>query len=140
MSWQACLDEGRVRKILPDIERARSLAAMCERKLNWLAGQRIADVTASPILANYFDVLGELCDTIVVSRGFKVSAASRDCVVCFIADVLREKEISEIYDHYRKIRNRINYYGKGVSQDAASKGAEEIRGAFTKLKSKYAKF
>ena len=140
MSWQACLDEGRAKKVSPDLERAHSVRAMSERKFRWLAIQKMDAETASPILANYFDALSELCDSMLLARGLRVSAAARDCVTCFIADVLKEGTLAEIFDRYRLIRNRINYYGKIVTLDTASEGVKEILEVFTKLKSKYAKF
>jgi uncharacterized protein YutE (UPF0331/DUF86 family) len=140
MSWQMCLDEGRARSVAPDIERARGLLAMCEGKMTWLKGQKITDSSASPILANYFDVLSELCDAILSFLGFRVSASSRDCIVFFLKDKLKEELVAETFDRYRKIRNRINYYGKLVSLEAASAGAKEIAEAYGRLKTKHAKF
>ena len=65
---------------------------------------------------------------------------SRECITAFLIESLHENERAESFDHYRKIRNRINYCGRKISSEVAIKGAKEITEAFKALKARYAKF
>ena len=135
MSVEDCLHEGKMRRSSPDIQLAKSMLSMSNLRLEFLNKQVIDDKNASILMSEYYEALREVFEAIMSIKGFK--SYSHECITHFIKEILKEDVISEKFDRYRKIRNRINYYGKQVSKNETENASKEIKKIISILKNKY---
>ena len=97
----------------------------------------LKDEIASVMTSNAYEALLEVCNSVMFLKGFK--SYSHECVTAFISEILKEEKIARTFERYRRIRNRINYYGEGVSLLTAKAALAEVREAIDYLTDKYLK-
>lgn len=95
----------------------------------------IKDYNASTLFSEAYEALLQICQAIISLRGYKVY--NHVCITSFLDEVLGKKAISNKSDRYRKVRNRINYYGEEVYEDFAEKAISEIEDIISSLKDEF---
>ena len=131
-TWKECMDEGKVRTASIDKGMSLSLIEMSDNRMDFLESQKISDRNASIIMSEYYEAMREVCEALITLKGFR--CYSHECITFFIKEILEQEEIAIIFDRYRKVRNKINYYGKKVKPDFALQGKEDIKNIISELK------
>lgn len=135
MNWDDYYKKGIIRKTIIDRGLIKSLILSSENKLDFLENQDINDKNSSIILANYYECLREICEAVSILNELKIY--QHEAITLFLKDKLKETNIAEIFDRYRRIRNKINYYGKQINKQETLKAKIEIKETIKKLKEKY---
>ena len=134
MKFEDFIGKGQVRKTSKDISLAKSLVRTAYSDLKFLNTIPLNENSARKVIGNYYDVLRSIMEAIAALSGYKVY--SHEAFAYF----LREKgevAIAEKFDRFRRIRNKINYYGKDISIEEAKENSDEIKKIINALKLKY---
>ncbi len=130
------MEKGQVRRSSRDIALVKALVATAASDTEFLKSLEITSGSARKIMGNYYDTLRSILEAIAAIDGYKIYSHEA------FAYLLREKGesiIAEKFDRFRKIRNKINYYGKDISVEEARENSEEIVKLIEILKRKYLK-
>lgn len=133
MRFEDFIKKGQVRKSSKDMQLVKSLIETSEIDMKFLNGLKIDDISARKILSNYYDVLRSILEAIAILEGYKVY--SHEAFTYFLKEK-NEEALANKFDRFRKIRNKVNYYGKSVSIEEVEEYKEEIIELIEKLKQK----
>ncbi|MAG15790.1 hypothetical protein CMO88_01885 [Candidatus Woesearchaeota archaeon] len=136
MRFSDFIEKGQVRKASPDVSLAKSLIATSETDLKFLKSVEITETSARKVMTNYYDVLRSVLEAILALEGYKTY--SHEAFTYFLKEK-DEQLIAEKFDRFRKIRNKINYYGKDISVEEVKEHSTEIIKMIEILKNKYLK-
>ena len=136
MRFQDFIESGKVRKGGPDIQLAKSMIKISDNRREAIRAIPITQNSASTIMANFYDCLREIVEAIGAREGYKVY--SHEAYTYFLREK-GESLIAEKFDRFRKIRNRINYYGKPIDMASTTAHTAEIEKIIEELKQKYLK-
>ncbi len=128
------IEKGQVKKSSKDISLAKSLITTAENDLKFLNGLKINENSARKVMSNYYDVLRSILEAISALDGYKIY--SHEAFAYFMKEK-GEKLIAIKFDRFRIIRNKINYYGKGISVEEVKENTAEILKMIRELKEKY---
>ena len=92
---------------------ANSLAAESEKKIATANAIKLNDITASSKLCLVYDALRGLLEATAIEKGFKLY--NHECYCAFLKEILKETNMGDDFDKFKKTRNSINYYGKSLS-------------------------
>jgi|SRR3989344_1915583 len=134
MKLKDFIEKGQVRKASKDVLLIKSLIITAENDLKFLEKINIDDISARKIMSNYYDVLRSIVESMSIIEGYKIY--SHEAFTYFLKEK-GEEIISEKFDRFRKIRNKINYYGGNISAEEVKENIEEIKEIIKKLKTKY---
>ena len=136
MNFQDFIASGKVRKGSPDLQMARSLVRMSDNHRETISSVPCTATSASTIMTNFYEALREIVEAIAIQDGYKVY--SHEAFTYYLKE-LGEDRIAEKFDRFRKIRNRINYYGKLIDAPSAQAHSKEISQIILELKKKHLK-
>jgi|TARA_B100001971_G_C18152189_1_gene516457 hypothetical protein len=135
LDFASFIKSGKVKKGEKDAALAKSLFNTAKQDLKFLETLNITDLAARKVFSNYYDVLRSVIEAIAALDGFKIY--SHEAYTFY----LKENKIEEIaalkYDRFRKIRNKINYYGKAMNKEEAIEHKKEIKDIIKILVYKY---
>ena len=112
-----------IRRIPVDKERAASLKAAAEDVLATLKLIPVRKESAKTIVRETYEGIRQSFEVLGYERGYKFE--SHEAIFHFILDVLKEQEIAQLFDRYRLLRNKINYYGKEVDVTTAERAKKD---------------
>jgi len=136
--FESYLEDGTVRKITPDINRAKYLREEAGKRFLFITklikNQGITDDNANYVIENCYNVLSELLRAKMLEKGYASSGqGSHESEVAFMRTLsLPEPEIS-LMNELRYYRNGIQYYGKILEKDYAEKVDRFMRHLLPKL-------
>jgi len=134
MNFTDFIKKGDVRKGEKDVSLARSLVQISEKDIEFFKSLEINENSSRKIMSNFYDILRSILEAIAALDGFKIY--SHEAFTYF----LKEKEeniLFEKFDRFRKIRNKINYYGEDISVEETKEIIGEIVKMINELKEKY---
>jgi hypothetical protein len=134
MKFTDFLKEGQVRRANPDIALIKSLYKNTINDLKYLESQKISIISARKLVVNYYDCLRAVLEAIASIDGFKIY--QHEAFSYFLKEK-GEEVYSVKFDRFRKIRNRINYYGEDISVEEAKECIEEMTKLIQHLINKY---
>jgi hypothetical protein len=85
-------------------------------------------------MTNHFDILRTVLEAVSVKRGYKIYEHE---AFTYLLKEIGEGQISIRFDRYRKIRNRVNYYGEEVPIEKAREFINDIKKIIDYLLDKY---
>ncbi len=124
MMFQRSVDDGYVRKVYPDKLKAMSLVRASEEAIKTARKITKSEESYKSIVRELYEGLRQYCEAIGFLHGYKFM--SHETITYFLDEILGEKIISAKFDRYRKIRNRINYYGDDVPLEIINGALKEI--------------
>ena len=124
-NFNECLKEGKAKKALVDKIRAKSLIKYSIIDIENALKISLNESTLRTIFRELYEGLREYIEAIGFLNGYKF--LDHISITHFLKDVLNEEVISEKFDRYRKIRNRINYYGDPVSMETVKEIISSIQ-------------
>lgn len=115
MDWNECKKLRITKDVSIDLHRIKSIKCIANEKIesaNILPrGHYVAKITL------LYDALREILESIALEKGYKIY--NHECYTPFIKEILVKSSLGDNFDKVRKIRNRINYYGKKVDDGEA---------------------
>ena len=137
MIFEEFIKKGKVVIGEKDYGKAKALIKMSEN--NWkVAGTiELTDTTASPVFSMMYESFREIIEAICLLEGYKVY--SHEAFTAYL-EKINEEKIAVTFDRCRKLRNRINYYGRPVSIKVTIEAKKEIFQLCKILHEKYLKF
>ena len=134
MKFEDFINKGQVRKTSVDLNLVRSIKKNIMNDLKYLEEQKISIISARKIVVNYYDSLRSILEAIAICKGYKVY--QHEAFLYFLKSI-DENVYSIKFDRFRKIRNRINYYGEDISIEQAKAVSEDMKSMTYKLIDKY---
>lgn len=121
-----------VKKIGIDKNLVESLMKSSRNKLESANRLKIDKTTSASVISLCYESLRELLEALATKKGLKIY--NHECYTAFLKEVLMQEELSIHFDRFRKIRNKINYYGKEIDAEETTHVKEEIMDLINKIK------
>lgn len=134
MKFEDFKKKGKVRQTQPDNQKITSMKELTAQDLQYLQTQKITELSARKITASYYDSLRTILEAIALKKGYKIY--EHEAYKFFLKEI-REEDISEKFDRFRKIRNSINYYAKAIPAEEANEIVEEMKNLIKYLTEKF---
>lgn len=129
------MESGDARHSFVDKQRAKSLQGMADARIKFIENIRLTEENSAILVSEAYQALLEVVQAIITSEGFKVY--SHKCVTYFLEDYMGMETLSEKFDKFRKIRNKINYYGKTLDVKTGKEFIAEIFSLINQLRTRY---
>ena len=124
MNFENSLNEGKVRKVMPNRIRASSLFKSSIQAVETAKEIKLEQHTLKSVLRELYEGLREYCEAIGYLKGYKF--LDHESIGYFLRDVLKENSVYVKFDRYRKLRNGINYYGDDIDLETVKEAVIEI--------------
>ena len=131
MRFEDFLRQGKVKKTSKDLQLVKSLLESSDNDLKFLKDLKIDEISSRKIFSCYYDTLRSVLEAMALLDGYKVY--SHEAFTYYLTEKSKD-ELAHKFDRFRKIRNRVNYYGKGISAEEVKEYKEEIIELVKKLK------
>ncbi|MBL7057087.1 hypothetical protein ISS09_02290 [Candidatus Woesearchaeota archaeon] len=89
--------------------------------------------STTSIITLLYDSLRQKLESLALKKGYKVY--NHECYYSFLNEILSKKDLAEQFNRFRKIRNRINYYGENISLKDAIELIKEINNTIKQIQS-----
>jgi hypothetical protein len=76
-------------------------------------------------ITNYYDIILEVMHSLMFKKGYNV--LDHLSIGYYIKDILKNQEIFELFNKYRKIRNNIIYYGKSIDTETSKQAIKDLQ-------------
>lgn len=133
MNFERSIKEGYVRLGGVNKARAKSLSKSAIQAIKTARSMPLNETTSKSVFRELYEGLRQYCEAIGFLKGFKFH--SHEAITYFLKDVLKEDKISANFDRYRKLRNRINYYGDEMEISTVKTALSDIPEVVKKLNS-----
>lgn len=124
MNFEQCISCGKTRKVKPNSIRASSLLKSAIQAIDTAKKIPLDANTSKTILRELYEGLREYCEAIGYLQGHKFM--DHESISYFLRDELKEQTNYHKFDKYRKLRNKINYYGKNVDIETVKEALIQI--------------
>ena len=124
MDFRECVKKRIIKKVSSDFDLIESLKKSSRGKLESSKMLKVCEVTASSIITLAYDSLRELLEAIALKNGYKIY--NHECYCSFLKNIVKDDNLALSFDKVRKIRNSVNYYGKGLLPEDAKQIFDEI--------------
>ncbi len=124
MDWKECNIKRLVKKINVDDNLIKSLLNSSQNKLISAKRLKLDKTTCSSIISLCYESLREALEALAIKKGLKIY--NHECYTSFLKEIINKEKISIKFDKFRKIRNKINYYGKEISIEETEDVKKEI--------------
>ncbi|MBW2990477.1 hypothetical protein KY348_02100 [Candidatus Woesearchaeota archaeon] len=132
MDWKECNLKKLVKKISIDNNLIKSLIKSSQNKLESANRLKIDETTSASVISLSYESLRELLEALATKKGLKIY--NHECYTALLKEVLGQEELSIHFDRFRKIRNKVNYYGKDIGVEETISVKEEIMDLINKIK------
>ncbi|MFA6088436.1 MAG: hypothetical protein WC755_01105 [Candidatus Woesearchaeota archaeon] len=133
--FKTFLEEGNVKECPLDNQKIKSLILMSESIIKSFEKIPLDDLNASLTVTNHYEALRLILECVGIKKGY--SFFSHEAYYYFVLEILKDQRIAENFDKYRKVRNKINYYGKTVSKEFACEAKENMLLLINDIKKKF---
>lgn len=123
MNWKNCIEENFVRKVSPDIERAKSLIETAKERIEII--KEINEKNCNFVFEDYYTSLLELLQAKVIKQGYKI--LNHLCLGYYLRDILKREDLYLIFDDLRYKRNSLTYYGDRMDFETAKEAIEKAK-------------
>jgi len=118
MDWLSCKKIKMIKEVKIDNGLISSLKMSASKKLITANLIKLNETTASSKVSLTYDALRELLEALAIENGFKIY--NHECYCAFLKEVIKETNLGDKFDDFRRIRNSINYYGHDISAEEAN--------------------
>ena len=136
MKFDDFIKRNQVKKGSKDISLAKSLVITAQQDSTFFKKLEVNENSARKIMSNYYDILRSILEAISALDGYKIY--SHEAFTYFLQEK-GEDNFARKFDRFRKIRNKINYYGENISAEETKENVTEILNIIKELKEKYLK-
>lgn len=134
MEFKDFIKHGTVRIASKDKILVKSLLKTSKKDIEFLNSLKLNEKSSRKLMSNYYDVLRSILEAISSLQGYKIYSHK---AFTYLLKKIKEDLISIKFERFRKIRNKINYYGKDVSIKETQENIKEIKSIIKYLIKKY---
>ncbi|HLC57859.1 MAG TPA: hypothetical protein VJH95_04760 [Candidatus Nanoarchaeia archaeon] len=116
MDWLECTFKKLAKEVSSEPGLITSLIRLSEDKLKSEKLLPLNATTISSKISLAYDSLRELLEALALKQGFKIY--NHECYTSFLKEIIKDSSLGDDFDDMRILRNRINYYGKQVTEEA----------------------
>lgn len=117
--WRSCLSSLMAKSVNPDENLIKSLIKTSKNKIDSESQLTMTSITAASKLSLAYDSLRELLEALAVKNGYKIY--NHECYTAFLKEIINQSDKGDEFDDIRKIRNAVNYYGKDITVEEATR-------------------
>jgi len=137
--FKVYIEEGTVKRITPDFNRAVFLSKEAEKRMVFLKELKekigIKDDNANYIVENSYNVLSEVLRSKMLESGYYASGiGAHEAEVAFMENLLFTHDEIVFMNSLRYFRNSILYYGKILDEEYGKKVLTFLDNIYPKLK------
>ena len=121
MNFDEYIKARKVIKGKPDTEKAKAILKMSEQEMK--ASKILTESTPGVMLCTAYNSLRQVLESICLKEGLKVY--SHEAFTAYLVSK-GENNLAEKFDRYRKLRNKIQYYGYEISPATAKRSRDNI--------------
>ena len=136
MNFEDFLGTWKAKKANRDENLARSLLKNTRLDMKFLDKLEVDEISARKLVSNYYDVLRSILEAIAALDGYKIYG--HEVFTAYLKEK-GENTVATKFDRFRKIRNKINYYGEDINLEQAKEIIEDIKKIINSLIDKYLK-
>ena len=136
MNFKFSLSSGKIKRVVSNRIRALSLFKSSIQAIKTAKIIPLNITTLKTIIRELYEGLREYCEAIGYLHGYKF--LDHESIGFFLRDILKEQSIYKKFDRYRRLRNRINYYGDDIEINSVKEALFEIPRLIRELE-KYSK-
>ncbi len=133
MSFEQRIINGSIKPIPIDNIRAKGLIKSSRQAIETARAIPLNQTTGKSILRELYEGLRQYLEALGYKKGYKF--LSHEAITYFVKEILNNEEIALKFDRYRRIRNKINYYGEDISLETVKQALEDFPMILDKLKS-----
>lgn len=112
MDWQECKDKKFIKEVGIDENLINSLIKSSENKLKTAQRLELDETSSSTKISIIYKALREILEALAIKNNFKIY--NHECFCAFLNEILKNNLACNEFNRFRKIRNKINYYGKQI--------------------------
>lgn len=131
MDWTDCERTRQVKRITTNAALIESLISSANDKHTSQMLLPMQQATASTKVSLEYDCLREKLEALAIKHGWKIY--NHDCYCAFLKEKLKESNLGDIFDKFRRLRNNIEYYGEKIPMPDAERIIKEIQSLTTKI-------
>ncbi|HIH25908.1 hypothetical protein J4476_05160 [Candidatus Woesearchaeota archaeon] len=124
MDWNTCIKEGSAIRTETDKKKIELLLNASKRKINFVNTHEINDSNQEILFSITYEGILELLHAFVMNDGYFVN--NHICMGYYLKDIFRNKELFDIFDSCRIVRNNVIYTGEVISVDFAKRLIREL--------------
>ena len=136
-NFESSIKNRKARRVQLNLIRAKGLVVSSNEAIKNAEEISLIDRKQKTILRELYEGLRQFCEAIGYSKGYQFF--DHESITFFIEEILKEPFLALKFDRYRKLRNRINYYGNELALVTAKEALIEIPKMIAQLK-KYLPF
>lgn len=135
MDWSECNENGFIKK--SDIDKHQISSLIISSKDRLITNDRIIldEISSSTKISIVYETLRELLEALALKNGYKIH--NHECFCSFLKEICNEEKLSEEFNSFRIIRNKVNYYGKKIPLNEAASIIEKIICMYKTINDKY---
>ena len=122
-TWNECLDNLSVKRVSPDIHRAKSLQETAKARIRLI--QEITEENCNFVFEDYYTSIIEIIQAMTFKKGYNI--LNHICLGFYIRDVLKREDLFILFDDIRFKRNSLTYYGKRMEFKIAKQAIEKCK-------------
>lgn len=131
MDWLECTGKKIAKQITPEPEIISALLKTSKDKIQSEKLLPLNPATISSKISLAYDSLRELLEALALKYGFKIY--NHECYTAFLKEIIQNSSLGDDFDEIRIVRNRVNYYGKQLTEEECKKVLEAIQNAREKV-------
>ena len=123
MSWKDCVKRRIAKEVKEDqnlVKSAREIAGIKFDSSNALSEEHYYAK-----ISLLYDSLREYLECMALDKGYKIY--NHECYTYFLKEILNMSSEGDMFDNLRKIRNKINYYGRKISKEEANEIIKNLK-------------
>ncbi len=124
MDWKECKKRKLIKEIKTDSNLVNSLIESSKNKRISNEKLILDNITASTKVTLAYESLREILEAIAIKRGFKIY--NHECFCSFLEEICKDTLSSKEFDRFRKIRNKLVYYGEKIDLVKSKQLVKEI--------------
>lgn len=135
MDWNECKKRKLVKSINIDLNLVNSLTISSKYKRISNEKLPLDKITSSTKVTLAYESLREILEAIAIKYRFKIY--NHECFCSFLDEICKDPISSREFNRFRKIRNRLVYYGENVDLSESKQLIKEIFSLRNTLIKKY---
>jgi len=130
MDWKGGIRQRIVKEVNKDRNLIISIKEIAEIKIK--SANSLNDDFYIAKISLLYDALRGYLEALALEEGYKIY--NHECYTSFLKEILKLSEEAGLFDELRKIRNKINYYGKKFDSNESKKIILDINSLIKNLK------
>ncbi len=130
--WEECLEDDNVRRITPDVERAKSLREIAKERMSLF--DEINKKNCNFMLEDCYTSLLEVIQSLAFKKGYNI--LNYVCLGYFLRDILKREDLFRTFDDLRYKRNSLTYYGTKIDFEVSKQAIKNCKRIIRELKKK----